>query len=135
MYGDTTELHVLQCGNCGVWHAIPKMMFDTCVEEGGFWQCPNGHSRGYREGRRDREAVRRERDQLKQRLAQKDDEITRQRELREAAERSASARKGQITKLKKRATAGLCPCCNRSFQNLHRHMTSQHPKYMAEEVE
>lgn len=24
---------------------------------------------------------------------------------------------------------GVCPCCNRSFTNVRRHMTSQHPDY------
>ena len=79
--------------------------------------------------------LRRERDRLKQQLAQKDDEIRVQRDCREAAERSASARKGQITKLKKRAAAGVCPCCNRSFENLRRHIDSQHPGFVAEEVD
>lgn len=27
-----------------------------------------------------------------------------------------------------------CPCCNRTFQNLQRHMTSKHPDYVSLDV-
>ena len=43
------------------------------------------------------------------------------------------AAKGQISKLKKRASAGVCPCCNRSFQNLRRHMGNKHPEFVGEQ--
>lgn len=129
-----TLLKEMQCGRCGVWHAIPQKMYDTCLEEGGFWHCPNGHSWGFREGQRKKEEVRRERDLLKQQLAQRDDEIARQRRLREDTERALSAQKGQVTKLRKRASAGVCPCCNRTVSQMARHMASKHPGFKAEEV-
>lgn len=130
----TRELTELQCGTCGVWHAIPAKMYETCLEEGGFWQCPNGHSRGFKEGKHEKEAVRRERDLLKQRVAQKDDEITRLREQRVAAERQVAASKGQVTKLRNRAGAGTCPCCNRTFRQMALHMKNKHPTFRAEQV-
>jgi len=99
--------------------------------------CPNGHSMAYSESEADR--LRTERDRLAQRIAQRDDEIKdkqaeieRQRALNEAAWRRVSAAKGQITKLKNRAAKGVCPCCNRHFTNLERHMHSQHPGFVAE---
>lgn len=118
----TIELVELQCGTCGVYHAIPKAMLYTAIEEGGFWSCPNGHSRGYREGRKEREAVRRERDQLKQKVASLNDDIA-------ALKKSRDAVKGEYTKVKKRVAAGVCPCCNRQFQDLHRHMQTKHADY------
>lgn len=122
------------CGECGIEHYVPKAFDDNQQALGskGGWHCPNGHSRVYRESEAD--AVRRERDRLKQQLAQKDDEIRAQREHREAAERSAAARKGQITKLRNRASAGVCPCCNRTVSQMARHMASKHPGFKAEEV-
>ncbi len=124
----------LVCGECGIEHYVPKAFDDNQVALGskGGWDCPNGHRRVYRESEAD--VVRRERDLLKQRIAQKDDEIRFQRQHREAAERQAAARKGQITRLKNRAAAGVCPCCNRSFENLRRHMDHKHPGFKAEEV-
>lgn len=122
-----TKLTEMQCGTCGVWHAIPEVMYETKRADGGFWHCPNGHERGFREGQKARDELRQERDLLKQQLAQKDDEIARQRQLREFEERRVAAAKGQITKLKKRAKAGLCPCCNRTFSNMAKHMQTCHP--------
>lgn len=129
-----TDLTEIQCGTCGVWHALPTKMHETCIEEGGFWHCPNGHLRGYSEGKKEREAVRRERDLLKQRVAQKDDEIKSLREQRQAAERQVAASKGQVTKLRNRAGAGVCPCCTRTFRQLTLHMKNKHPTFRAEQV-
>ncbi len=53
----------------------------------------------------------------------------REKRWREAAERSLSATKGAMTKMRKRAAAGVCPCCNRTFKQLAAHMKSQHPEY------
>lgn len=52
----------------------------------------------------------------------------------EAVKRSAAAYKGAATRLKNRAKAGVCPCCNRTFQNLARHMASQHPDHETDNV-
>lgn len=120
-----TNLVHICCGECGIDFGVPAE-FDR--ERRGNsrleFYCPNGHVRVYRETEADQ--LRRERDQLKQRIAQKDDEIAYQRQHREAAEKSISAHKGQITKLKKRARAGVCPCC---FEDLSRHMATKHPTF------
>jgi DNA repair exonuclease SbcCD ATPase subunit len=52
-----------------------------------------------------------------------------ERDLREDTERRLSAQKAQTTKARKRAAAALCPCCNRSFVQLRRHMETKHPGY------
>lgn len=126
-----TELVEIQCGSCGVWHAIPTAMHANCLEEGGFWHCPNGHSRGYKEGRREREAIRRERDQLKQRIAQIEDDARRERD-RLLGEKAKAEK--EAAKLRKRAKGGACPCCNRTFQNMSRHMKMQHPEFATDNV-
>lgn len=98
-----------------------------------FFHCPNGHSRHFSESAADR--LRKERDRLAQKVAEKDDEIRHQREIAEAAERRSSAARGQITKLKNRVGRGVCPCCNRTFENLARHMGTKHPTFAAEAAE
>jgi hypothetical protein len=50
-------------------------------------------------------------------------------DLLHAEERSHIATRGHLTRTKKRVAAGVCPCCNRTFQNLARHMKGQHPEY------
>lgn len=124
-----TKLTEIHCGSCGVLHAIPTVMYEAALEEGGFWHCPNGHSRGWREGRRAKEEIRRERDLLKQRLAQKDDEIAAAARSLEEERRRSAAYRGEATKVRNRAKAGVCPCCNRTFQNVARHMGTKHPDF------
>lgn len=126
------DLEAHHCGDCGIRFAAPKSWWETRQEDGKSFYCPNGHQRVFRESTADR--LRRERDRLAQQVAQRDDEIRRQRELREAAERQASAARGQVTKLKKRASAGVCPCCNRTFSALSSHMKQKHPEFVAENV-
>jgi hypothetical protein len=127
-----SNLYVQECCVCFIRFAVPKSFDDARRRDGKSFFCPVGHSQSYTESENDR--IRRERDRLKQEQARLNDEVNRQRELCEAAERSASARKGQITRLKKRAAAGVCPCCNRSFENLKNHMSAKHPGFVAEEV-
>lgn len=35
----------------------------------------------------------------------------------------------ESAKLKKRASAGICPCCNRTVSQMARHMKSKHPEF------
>lgn len=123
------QLVTEQCCKCGVYFGLERGHHDRLRKEGtkGSFHCPNGHPQHYTESEADQ--LRRERDRLKQQLAQKDDDINWQRQQRIAAERQVSAAKGQITRLKKRANAGVCPCCNRTFANMARHMKTQHPDH------
>jgi len=118
-----SEMTRLSCGNCGIEFDVPTHFYKELREiKGKGWYCPNGHSRVF--GESDSDILRRERDLLRQRLAEKDDTIAR-------VEREKAAVQGQVTKLKKRAQRGVCPCCNRTFLNVARHMQSKHPKFAA----
>jgi hypothetical protein len=117
-----TQLHALQCGSCGVVHAIPEIKYAACLEEGGYWTCPNGHSRGYEKGRLEREAVRRERDRLKQENARLEDEVA-------AARRETEKAQKKLKGHQRRVAAGVCPCCNRTFVKIAMHMKSKHPEF------
>jgi hypothetical protein len=118
----TVSLIEIECGTCGVWHAIPRKMYETSQEEGGFWHCPNGHSRGWGTG-----TIQQERDRLKQKVAQLDDEVAslRRCQIEETELRLKTERK--LVASKRRAAAGVCPCCTRTFANVQRHMTTKHP--------
>lgn len=94
--------------------------------------CPFGHANYWTLGKSELEKLREELDQerrnrqrAEQRCAQKDDEIEYQR-------RSAIAYKGQATKLRNRAKAGVCPCCKRTVSQLAAHMATKHPEFQAE---
>lgn len=120
---------ITECISCGIPIAVPLSVYEQHRKTGGFYHCANGHSQGWEKDRSTDGDIRRERDRLKQQLAQKDDEIERQRVNRVAAERSAAAHKGQVTRLKNRSKAGVCPCCNRTFKQLAAHMKNKHPNF------
>jgi hypothetical protein len=46
-----------------------------------------------------------------------------------SAEHRLRATRGVVTKIKRRVAHGVCPCCQRTFKDLARHMEGQHPDY------
>ena len=109
-------LETEECCNCGILFAMPDYMMKRLQDNGGSFYCPNGHSQHYTET--DKTRLNRMRKTL-------DDQM---RETNKAMERAKKAEK-EVSRLKKRASAGVCPCCNRTFQNLMRHMKSQLPDF------
>lgn len=138
-------------GADGVWepcyHCKEPMWMKTdqaamLRRSGQTFYCIWGHPQVYTKGPTEADELRRERDRLKQQAARLEDEkriawntANAQADRAAAAERRASAARGQVTKLKKRAAAGVCPCCNRQFTDLQRHMASKHAGFVAEEVQ
>lgn len=70
-------------------------------------------------------------ERLRRQAASLTSRIDQERARASTLERRLSAAKGQATKLRKRAANGVCPCCNRTFVQLARHMATQHPDYAA----
>lgn len=112
-----TTLELIHCGECGVPFGLSDEFMAERKRDHKTWYCPNGHARHY-PGITDAEKIRR-----------LEAERTHLRDQRDAAERSRAAQKAQATKLRgklKRVENGVCPECNRSFQDLARHMASKH---------
>lgn len=129
-WGDT--LVVKQCGECGIMFAMPERFDAECQKRGPSqsFYCPNGHCRVYRETEAER--LKKQVVALNARIDQKDAAIRTEREQRYATERSLQATKGVVTRIKRRAAKGVCPCCNRTFSQLERHMATKHPEFAAE---
>lgn len=126
---------VTQCGSCGVWHTVPEIVYESHRSEGGYHSCPNGHQRGWAKGTDaiERENIRLERDRLKQDQARLEDEKRLAEERASLALVRAEKAEAATKRLKKRASAGTCPCCNRTFANMAEHMKHQHPQFVADE--
>jgi len=123
-----TDLTRTVCISCGIEYALPTVLYDQQRKHGGYHHCPNGHSQGWSKDASEFEQMRRERDRLKQDAARLEDENRAAWvEASEQAERAAKA-EAETKRVKKRATAALCPCCNRSFSQLARHMKTKHPE-------
>lgn len=125
------QLESQTCGECGITFAAPSGFWRERRNSGEGWYCPNGHSRVYRET--DVEKLRKE---MQAKLDAKERELQwaqrgreEYRKKAEASKRKLTATKGALTKTKKRIANGVCPCCNRQFANLHRHMTTKHPDF------
>lgn len=105
------------CYSCCVLFAMVEDFWEHRQNDRKNFFCPNGHSQAYI-GKSDatklKEAEAREvalRDQL------------------EAAAREHERTKAALLRDRARFANGVCPCCNRSFTNVARHMTTQHPDY------
>ena len=119
------------CCKCSIPFVLTDSLHTTMIEkrEQGIFYCPHGHPQCYATGETELDKMRRERDRLAQQVAYRDDCVRDARNQRDMAERRLSAAKGRITKIKKRVGNGVCPCCNRTFSDLARHMASQHTGY------
>ena len=119
-------LEQLECGTCGVVFAIPLEMYNTAKRAGGWWHCPNGHCRGWEKGTEHTKIKELERD-LEAERARKNEALRRANESAEAERKTLA----EMKRMKNRAAAGVCPCCNRTFQQLARHMKTKHPDHWA----
>lgn len=120
-----SELLIAHKCSCGVHFGLPESFYNARKKDHKTFYCPNGHSRYY--------PGKTEEERLKEQLAgtRKWAEEDRQSlmQQRDRASRQAAAHKGNVTKLKKRAAAGMCPVCNRSFSALLSHVANQHPGF------
>ena len=117
------------CIDCGIAFVLPADLVRMQRQQGGWHYCPNGHCQGWREDGSEFEQLRRERDRLKQNAAMMSDMLKEKQERLDEQTRKLNAQKGVNTKLRRRAAAGVCPCCNRQFANLHSHMKTKHPDF------
>jgi hypothetical protein len=136
------ELDDLVCCECSMVFAAPSRYIADRRRDHAWFYCPKGHPQHF-SGETSEEKIRRERDRLKQKLAEKDDDIAAAIKARDDAmtgwraanetalseRRRANGYKGHAAKITRRAKAGTCPCCNRTFRQLARHMATQHPQF------
>jgi hypothetical protein len=123
---------VNECGTCGVIYVVPEIVDNNHRHHGGYSSCSNGHLWGWQRGGAEIDRLRQERDRLKQETAYKDDEIKRLEKSRNEAWEAGTKSMTEIKRLKKRASAGTCPCCNRTFIKLANHMSQKHPQFQAD---
>lgn len=65
---------------------------------------------------------------------QKAERLRCEAEAKLTRERQLKATRGVVTRVKNRVSKGVCPCCNRYFEQLHKHMETQHPDYQPSEI-
>jgi hypothetical protein len=107
---------------CGIAVAIPENLHRWMHESSdNSCYCPNGHQFHFG-------------DTYKQKYERERRRAEANRDLLAAEERSHAATRGHLTRAKKRSAAGTCPCCNRTFKQLSRHMKVRHPEFVQEQL-
>jgi hypothetical protein len=129
------ELTVMHCGRCGGIYAINERYRQKKEETAGGWHCPYcQNSWGYfgkTEAQRERALRKQAEDRLIRERAAFDQRAEYLKTQATKAEAKRRAEKGAKTKLKKRIANGVCPCCNRHFGNVQRHIAHMHPEFSA----
>lgn len=110
----TETLVVTSCW-CGISLAIPSNLHRYARDRKNHSvYCPLGHTFVYS-------------DSNEEKLAREQQRHTATKSLLKQEERSHAQTRGQLKRTKTRVAAGVCPHCNRTFQQLARHMKCRHP--------
>lgn len=118
----TIELITEDCCNCGVMFGFTGELRKQRLADKATFYCPNGHPQSYM-GKSMKEQLA----EAKRATASAEEEARIQAARANNAERDAAAATREAQRLLKRASAGVCPCCERSFVQLSRHMKTKHP--------
>jgi hypothetical protein len=106
------ELVQVTCSQCGCVFGLGRAHSAALRESHEGFYCPNGHPQYY--------PAKTEAQIQKERADALADKWRKEAEAHEATKREAA-------RLATRAKNGVCPCCNRSFTNVARHMKTKHP--------
>lgn len=118
---------VVSCYSCGVRFGIDSRLYRRVVTDAvGSIYCPTcGEKTCWRESD-DQKRIK----ELERKLEWEAKEAARQKAARDEAEASLKATKGVVTRMKRRVSAGTCPCCKRTFKQLSAHMAMKHPDFV-----
>lgn len=131
----STQLTTIECGRCGGIYAIGETYRDKCHDDGTSWNCPYCRvGWGYAGNSRV--------EQLTRKLAFQERELAHEtarhkwtKSNLKDTEHRRRGEKAAKTRLKNRAAAGVCPCCNRTFKQLAAHMKTKHPTWNKSKAE
>jgi hypothetical protein len=131
----TVNLEVTDCPVCGIIHGFPEDLSARRSEGGGTIYCPNGHAWHYIETEVARQ--RKRADVAEERLKWARSATRAAQDQADAAEHSARAYKGHLTRMRNRIANGVCPVqgCRRNFADVKAHVLTQHPTWAHEHPE
>lgn len=118
-----------KCIACSGSYALDQDVIAFARKRGGYHCCPYCKTSQGWEGESHEAEVKRKEAELQAEINRANERARRAKQDAEHFEASRNAYKGQVTRLKNRAAAGMCPCCNRHFTNLERHMGTKHPDF------
>lgn len=117
---------VVSCYTCGARFGIGADLYRRAVTDAvGSVYCPACGSQSCWRESEDQKRIK----ELQRKLEWEAGEVARQKAARDTAEASLRSTQGVVTRMKRRAAAGVCPCCHRTFRQLAAHMVAKHPDY------
>jgi len=117
-------LKEVRCCDCAMLFAMTDEFYQHRLGNGRMFYCPAGHAQHFTQ--RDDELA-----ELKRKTQSLQSQLTYAVTDAERAKRDRTTLKSQLTKTRNRIANGVCPCCNRTFQNVARHMDNKHPEFKA----
>lgn len=111
-------MYLETCFRCGVTFAMTEDFKNQKLKDRTDFYCPNGHGQHYL-GETEEVKLRRE---LERKQAMLEAEQARAARIKSERDQVARAH----NRMRHRVMNGVCPCCNRTFQNLLAHMKTEH---------
>lgn len=133
-YGVSVEMYLHHCCACGIPFSIPDEWDDRLRKNHESFYCPSGHAQSYTGN-----AMTKKEEQLKQELnslkGQLESSKGNEKFWNEMWQKKVDENKKinkELKSVKTRVKNGVCPCCNRTFQDLAKHMKTKHPDQKAQ---
>lgn len=124
VFTNRTTFTVIACPQCSMEFAITAEFEQQRRSRRDSFYCPAGHP-NYFPGLTDAQRVQK----LNADLDIERTRLSHARKELDYAKRAVKAQSTRLRKVKDRVKNGVCPCCNRTFINLQRHMHTKHPSY------
>ena len=121
------QLSTETCYSCGIVFAVPHYFKVKRLEDRQSFWCPNGHAQAYCKS-----SLEKLRAEMQAKIDAEASRAEFWRRDSEQLKKTLTETRSKLTRTQKRVGNGVCPCCKRSFTDLHRHMKSKHPSYAAE---
>lgn len=110
------------CIKCGVIFGLTGDYQQRRRWDHETFYCPSGHAQMYPA----KNQVEKLAEELEQERRRRIDEVEAARVRADFAEAAKKKAESELARVTKRAHAGVCPCCKRSFANVARHMQTKH---------
>jgi ssDNA-binding Zn-finger/Zn-ribbon topoisomerase 1 len=120
------EFTVVTCANCAIAFAVNSDFEGRRRNDHQTFYCPEGHTNYY--------PHKSEAEKLRDKLAERDAGIASAQAKANRLEHERDAIVKAHKRMRKRVMNGVCPCCNRTFQNLREHMQTQHADFGREQT-
>lgn len=119
----------VSCFRCGVPIWMESWILKKRRNDHQEFYCHNGHRQAFH-GDTDADRLKRQLEIQKGKTRVAQHEADNERERADHLGRSRDVYKGKLKATKLRIKNGVCPCCKRTFRDLHDHMRTRHPNYV-----